>query len=417
MYEYGIVADLLTDESKDISQLEGVYFENKTLGRIVDIIKDMYAKNMQLDQIYISEKLNIDMSYLSDILRQRPTFFDYDYAVKDIKEKYFKTKLKRKMAELEHSDYDSKRIVEEIENTINDLAEIQESHVITFEDILMDFPKDLEVAEKLFKDGKINGITSGFKNVDHYTGGFDKGDLVIIAGRPAMGKSTYAINQMYEQAKVGHPVMLFTWEMSEQEIRNKIIANKSGVNSQKIKNGSFDKNTKQRLIKAAAELEGLPIYITTQKSYDPLFYRAEVRRNKRKYGVENFYFDHIGLSIEGYDPNKEISRLSRTFKNVASDEEVVIYAISQLSRAVEKRENKRPMLSDLRDSGSLEQDANKILFLYREAYYKKGDKNIDENAPDKTEVLIEKNRNGATGNAFLGFYLATSKFFDIDVKH
>jgi replicative DNA helicase len=123
----------------------------------------MYAKNMQLDQIYISEKLNIDMNYISDILRQRPTFFDYDYAVKDIKEKYFKTKLKRKMTELEHSDYDSKRIVEEIENTINDLAEIQESHVITFEDILMDFPKDLEMAEKLFKTEKLMVLQVGSK--------------------------------------------------------------------------------------------------------------------------------------------------------------------------------------------------------------------------------------------------------------
>ncbi|MGM0609216.1 MAG: replicative DNA helicase [Candidatus Muiribacteriota bacterium] len=417
MQEYGIVAELLTDESKDISQVEGIFFENKTLGKIVDTIKDLYANNMQIDQIYISEKLGIELNYLSDILRQRPTFFDYDYAVNEIKEKYFQKKLKQKMAELEHTGFDSRRIIEELEHTIQDLSEIQTSNIFEFNDIMMQFPNDLDKAIELYRNGKINGITSGFKNVDHFTGGYDKGDLVILAGRPAMGKSTYAINQMIKQAEAGYPVMLFSWEMSEKEIRNKIISSYSKINSQKIKNGYINEQEKKKLISTALKIEQLPIYITLQRSYDPLFYRAEVRRNKRKYGIENFYFDHIGLTIDGYDPNKEISRLSRSFKNIASDEDVVIYAVSQLSRAVEKRENKRPMLSDLRDSGSLEQDANKILFMYRDSYYKKGDEELQENVPDKTEVLIEKNRNGAVGKAFLGFYLAYSSFFDIDINH
>jgi replicative DNA helicase len=415
--ELALVSEILTNESIDLSKVEGIYFKDKLLGNIVDQVKFLVENNMELDVFFISEKTGAEIDYINKILDYRPILFDYEQSVERLKERFLKAKIRDVASEIINSPYTAHDMIEKIEDTIKDLSDIQKSETISLHESIMELEADLEKAEKAAREGTINGLTSGFKNVDRLTGGFDAGDLTIIAARPAMGKTTFALNMATEQALKGIPVLIFSWEMTDKELRNKIIARYAKVNSQKIKNGYYTKEERKRIIAAAAKVENLPIYITTQKSYDSLYYRAEIRRQIRKNNIQAVYFDHIGLTIEGIDPNKEIQRLSKEIKNIAMKEKIPMFIVSQLSRAVEKRENKRPMLSDLRDSGTLEQDANKVIFLYRDSYYKTHDKDKDEKKLDITEIIISKNRNGAVGTTKLGFTLAFSDFLDIDIKH
>lgn len=415
--ELALVSEILTNESIDLSLVEGIYFKDKLLGNIVDTVKYLVENNMELDVFFISEKTGAEIEYINKILDYRPILFDYEQSVGRLKERFLQAKIRNTAEEIINSPYTAHDMIEKIEDTIKDLSDIQKSETISLYESIMELEDDLEKAEKAAREGTINGLTSGFKNVDRITGGFDAGDLTIIAARPAMGKTTFALNMAVEQAKKGIPVLIFSWEMTDKELRNKIIARYAKVNSQKIKNGYYTKEERKKIITAAAKIENLPIYVTTQKSYDSLYYRAEIRRQIRKNNIQAVYFDHIGLTIEGIDPNKEIQRLSKEIKNIAMKEEIPMFVISQLSRAVEKREDKRPMLSDLRDSGTLEQDANKVIFLYRDSYYKKQDKDKDETKIDITDIIVAKNRNGAVGDTKLGFNLAYSDFIDIDIKH
>jgi len=415
--ELALVSEILTNESIDLSLVEGIYFKDKLLGNIVDTVKYLIENNMELDVFFISEKTGAEIEYINKILDYRPILFDYEQSVERLKERFLRSKIRSVANEIVASDYTAQDMIEKIEDTIKDLSDIQKSETISLYESIMELEDDLEKAERAAREGTINGLTSGFKNVDRITGGFDAGDLTIIAARPAMGKTTFALNMATEQALKGIPVLIFSWEMTDKELRNKIIARYAKVNSQKIKNGYYTKEERKRIIAAAAKVENLPIYITTQKSYDSLYYRAEIRRQIRKNNIQAVYFDHIGLTIEGIDPNKEIQRLSKEIKNIAMKEKIPMFIVSQLSRAVEKSENKRPMLSDLRDSGTLEQDANKVIFLYRDSYYKTHDKDKDEKKLDITEIIISKNRNGAVGTTKLGFTLDFSDFLDIDIKH
>lgn len=327
--ELALVSEILTNESIDLSKVEGIYFKDKLLGNIVDQVKFLVENNMELDVFFISEKTGAEIDYINKILDYRPILFDYEQSVERLKERFLKAKIRDVASEIINSPYTAHDMIEKIEDTIKDLSDIQKSETISLHESIMELEADLEKAEKAAREGTINGLTSGFKNVDRLTGGFDAGDLTIIAARPAMGKTTFALNMATEQALKGIPVLIFSWEMTDKELRNKIIARYAKVNSQKIKNGYYTKEERKRIIAAAAKVENLPIYITTQKSYDSLYYRAEIRRQIRKNNIQAVYFDHIGLTIEGIDPNKEIQRLSKEIKNIAMKEKIPMFIVSQ----------------------------------------------------------------------------------------
>ncbi|MDK2790631.1 MAG: replicative helicase [Methanothermococcus sp.] len=415
--ELALVSEILTNESIDLGKVDGLYFKDKLLGKIVDQVKFLVENNLKLDVFFIAEKTGVEISYINQILDYKPILFDYEQSVARLKENFIQANIRAVAEEIIQGTYSSNEMIEKMEQEIKNLSDIQKSETVSFFETIMELEDDLKKAEKAFYEGKINGVTSGFKSVDRLTGGFDKGDVTIIAARPAMGKSTFALNMAIEQAKRGIPVLFFSWEMTAKELRNKTIAKYARVNSQKIKNGYYSKEERAKIIKAAAQIESLPIFITTQKNYNPFYYRAEIRKQIRKNNIQAVYFDHIGLTIEGVDPNKEIQRMGKEIKNIAMKEEIPIFIISQLSRTVEKRENKRPLLSDLRDSGTLEQDANKVIFLYRDSYYKKYDTDKKESDIDVAEIIVSKNRNGAVGDTKLGFNLAYSDFMDIDINH
>jgi replicative DNA helicase len=311
----------------------------------------------------------------------------------------------------------------------------------------------IKTAERaLNSGGHISGITTGMDTLNAKIGGLHHSDLIILAGRPGMGKTALATNIGFNAARrwirdrddglapdksVGAAVAFFSLEMSSEQLANRILAEQSGIVSERIRTGQISNAEFQNFARAAGELEGLPLYIDDTPGLTIAALRARARRMKRKHNIGMVIVDYLQL-LQGTGRNsndnrvQEISEISRGLKMLAKELHVPVLALSQLSRAVEQREDKRPQLSDLRESGSIEQDADVVLFVYREEYYiqpsepehpvpgdpvEKFDKYKDwedKMAPHRgfAEVLVSKQRHGATGKVKLKFESKITRFSD-----
>lgn len=295
----------------------------------------------------------------------------------------------------------------------------------------------IEVIKKMHEakesGGSLTGYTTGFTDYDKITGGLQPSDLVILAARPSMGKTTFALNVAVNAAKAalenrpgGSGVGIFSLEMSADQIAAKFLASSAAVDQTKLAKGSINQNEQDKIIAAADQLSHTPIYIDDTPALHINAIRARARRLKRKYDIGVLVVDYLQLLRANAENRvQEISQISQGLKAIARELDVPVIALSQLARGVESRENKRPLLSDLRDSGSIEQDADIVMFLFREEYYitkemgadteskayKEGLAKIEEgNLRGKTELLISKNRKGATTAINLLFDGATSSF-------
>src|SRR5215213_3404761 len=311
----------------------------------------------------------------------------------------------------------------------------------------------VQMAEKaLNTGGGLSGITTGLENVNAKTGGLHHSDLVILAGRPGMGKTALATNIAFNTAQrfiqdtvvdglapeksAGAPVAFFSLEMSADQLATRILAEQSGIPSENLRMGKISQQDFRNLARAAAELESLPLYIDDTAGLSIAALRTRARRLKRQKGVGLIVVDYLQL-LQGTGRNSnenrvnEISEISRGLKTLAKELEVPVVGLSQLSRAVEQREDKRPQLSDLRESGSIEQDADIVLFIYREDYYLKAVE-PDYPLPDeiekqakyeawkekydpvagRAEIIVAKQRHGSTGIVRVRFDGRTTKFSD-----
>jgi replicative DNA helicase len=303
----------------------------------------------------------------------------------------------------------------------------------------------LEMAERaLNSGGHLSGFTTGLESLNSKIGGLHKSDLMIVAGRPGMGKSSLATNIGFacaqrflrdqedgiEPAKsAGAPVALFSLEMSADQLATRILAEESGISSENLRMGKISQQEFRHLARAAAELQSLPLYIDDTPGLTIAALRTRARRLKRQKGIGMVIIDYLQLlqgSGRGSNDNRvqEISEISRGLKQLAKELDVPVMALSQLSRAVEQREDKRPQLSDLRESGSIEQDADIVLFIYREDYYLAAKQPGDDHpefaawqeemarAYGKAEVIVAKQRHGSTGKIRLKFDAKITKFSD-----
>jgi replicative DNA helicase len=253
------------------------------------------------------------------------------------------------------------------------------------------------------------GLTSDFSDLDGMTSGFQRSDLIIIAGRPSMGKTAISLNIAYNMAKLHQlPILVFSLEMSKDQLVQRLIASEAGVDSSRLRAGRISPNEWDPVLKAVDRISELPIFIDDNASMTMMEMRSQARKlqaeNGGKLGL--IMIDYLQL-MEGGGDNRvqEISKITRSLKGLARELQVPLIALSQLSRSVEARNNKRPMMSDLRESGSIEQDADLIIMLYRDAYY-----NPDTPDRDITELIITKHRNGPTGVVKLVFDPALTKF-------
>ncbi|MFL6734603.1 MAG: replicative DNA helicase [Sphingomicrobium sp.] len=303
----------------------------------------------------------------------------------------------------------------------------------------------VQMAEKaLNSGGHLSGITTGLDGINSKVGGLHKSDLIILAGRPGMGKTSLATNIAFAAAQrfsrdledgveapksAGAPVAFFSLEMSADQLATRILAEESGISSENLRMGKISQQEFRQLARAAAELESLPLYIDDTPGLTIAALRARARRLKRQKGIGCVVVDYLqllqGTGRGGHDNRvQEISEISRGLKQLAKELEVPVLALSQLSRAVEQREDKRPQLSDLRESGSIEQDADMVWFVYRGDYYLAA-KKPDEDHPDfhpwqeemgrihgRADLIVAKQRHGATGTVRMKFDARITKFSD-----
>jgi replicative DNA helicase len=305
----------------------------------------------------------------------------------------------------------------------------------------------LQLAEKaLNSGGHLSGFTTGLDSLNSKIGGLHKSDLVIVAGRPGMGKSSLATNIGFAAAKrllqdqedgieptrsAGAAVALFSLEMSADQLATRVLAEQSGISSENLRMGRISQSEFRSLARAAAELQSLPLYIDDTPGLTIAALRARARRLKRQKGIGMVIVDYLqllqgtGKGSAGDNRVQEISEISRGLKQLAKELDLPVIALSQLSRAVEQREDKRPQLSDLRESGSIEQDADIVLFIYREDYYLASRQPADDHPEiDKwreemarvyglAEVIVAKQRHGSTGKVRLKFDSRITKFSDL----
>jgi len=268
------------------------------------------------------------------------------------------------------------------------------------------------------QDGSLRGVPTGFKALDRLMGGLQRSDLIIIAARPSMGKTTFALNIGEYVAVEGERVVgLFSLEMSKEQLVDKLIASVGRVDSWKLRNGQLTDDEMSNLINAQAELAEAKLYIDDMASATVTEIRAKARRLQAEHGLDLIVIDYLQLiqgSSRANSDNRvqEVSEISRGLKALAKELNCPVIALSQLSRAVEARNDKRPLLSDLRESGSIEQDADVVMFLYRDDYYNKNREEHDH----LVEVMVSKHRNGPTGEVKLSAQFQYSRFYDIDLR-
>lgn len=348
-----------------------------------------------------------------------------------------------------NAEEEPKTQIEEAEQHLYALAEAGQ-----YEGGFVDFNKalveSLQMAEKAHKRGsKLSGLSTGLKGLDERLGGLQNSDLIILAARPAMGKSALACNIGFNVAKAftrshgaqdedgvpdGAAVGIFSLEMSSEQLATRLVAEESGVPSNKIRRGDIDEEEWRRLKESVEVLENVPLYIDDTGGITIAQLTARARRLKRNYNIGLLIIDYVQL-VTGTGRKsqenrvQEITQITMGLKALAKELNIPIIALAQLSRGVENRDDKRPQLADLRESGSIEQDADVVMFIYREEYYKEREMAAAESSGDqakilevqaqlegihnKAEVLVAKQRHGPTGTVHLGFQGELTKFYDV----
>ena len=292
---------------------------------------------------------------------------------------------------------------------------IIKSDYVPMEELLADAFDRIEELHK--NKGALRGLKTGFRDLDKKTAGFQKGDLVIIGARPAMGKTTFAQNLAYNIASINKKgVLFFSMEMAANEIIDRMISDVSGVDNWKMRTGNLSDEEFQRIGDALGEMDEIPIYIDDTSSMTIVELRNKARRAMHDHDIGIVIVDYLQL-IQGSDRYKgnrvqEVTEISRGLKILARELEIPVIALAQLSRNVTGRDDPRPVLSDLRESGSIEQDADLVMFLHRPDYYKQNDDNYEET--HITELLVAKHRHGAVGKIELYFHPELLRFMSLD---
>ncbi|MDB2682813.1 replicative DNA helicase [Alphaproteobacteria bacterium] len=343
----------------------------------------------------------------------------------------------------EHSlDKDANDTIETAEARLYELAESGDSrgNFITLRDSVM---VAIEHAEKAFKsDGNVTGVTSGLVDMDKKLGGFQNSDLLILAGRPSMGKTALAVNWAFNAAKAfaanqkeGARVGFFSLEMSADQLATRILSDQSGVSGDDIRKGNIKQEDFQSFVAASQVLSQIPLYIDDTPALSIGAVRTKARRLKRQHGLDLLIIDYLQLlrgngSRQSTDSRvNEVSEITRGLKAIAKELQIPVIALSQLSRQVEQREDKRPQLSDLRESGSIEQDSDVVMFVYREEYYLSRtepepgtEKHLQwqesmERAHNVGECIVAKARHGPIGTVKMHFNPNLTRFSDLDPNH
>lgn len=408
-----------------IEKLRDNHFYDESHRRIFRVLCDLYNNNSPIDIITASEKLrgNGELEsvgggvYLAQLLDMVPTVAHLDYYAQIVLEKAWLRELLTATSETMSEAYSEGMEVE----TILDRAEKRIFEIVERR-VTSSIAPVGELVHPVFKwvddlynnRREVTGISTGFTDLDRILSGLQNSDLIIVAGRPSMGKTSFALNiGEHVATKEGKSVALFSLEMGKQQLVLRMLcseARSKDLGLRSLQTGYFDAKLYPILTDAAGRLAQSSIFIDDSPSISAMEIRAKTRMLKAKNKLDLIIIDYLQLMEEGKrveSRQQEISMISRHLKSLARELEVPVIALSQLSRAVERREENRPQLADLRESGAIEQDADVVLMLYREEYYyrlQNPNKEIPENLLNKAEVIVAKQRNGPTGIVELNFF-------------
>ncbi|WP_296879836.1 replicative DNA helicase [Thomasclavelia sp.] len=359
------------------------------------------------------------VDYLLQLSESVPTVAHSNHYLKMLHNKATLRRIIRETTRIAEEAYDDVEDIDDfIDNTEKTILKVtQERSAGEFRDIrgvIKSVTDRLNLLQKI--DGNISGVKSGFRDLDKITSGFQKGDLIILAARPAMGKTAFALNIAHNAAfKSEEPVAIFSLEMPAEQLVQRIICSMGGIEGSSIRTGEILKTNANKYYAAAERVSKCNMYIDDSPGIRINDIVAKSRKLKSEHGLKLIVIDYLQLitssSKNRENRQQEVSEISRTLKALARELEVPVISLSQLSRSVEQRPNKRPMMSDLRESGAIEQDADIVSFIYREDYYKDPSEQTENSG--LTEIIIAKHRNGATGEVNLAFEKNYSRFSDL----
>lgn len=434
--EKSLIGALLLSDTAFPNVLEQVKAEDFYDPRHADIFRGMtnlFNNHRPIDLMTLTSELKSQKTlkkvggapYLTELTNFVPTASHVDAYTELVAQAALRRRLIKAGTDIATSAYDSNaRIADLVGQAEKNLFEVSDkttkSDYSALEDLLIDAYDRIEALHKN-KDA-LRGLKTGFHDLDKKTAGFQKGDLIIVGARPAMGKTTFAQNLAYNVAtRNGQDkgVLFFSMEMASAEIVDRMVSDISGVDAWKIRTGNVSDEDFARIGDALGDMNEVPLYIDDTSSMTILELRNKARRAKHEHNISMIIVDYLQLiqGSERYAGNRvqEVTEISRGLKILARELEIPVVALAQLSRGVTARDDPRPVLSDLRESGSIEQDADLVMFLHRPDYYRQ---NNDDFVPTNiTELILAKHRHGPVGKIELYFHPELLRFMSIDKEH
>lgn len=427
--EQSVLGSMINDktsiaEAAELLHSDDFYRESHKV--VFSSILELYTKDVPVDLITLLEHLRATnrleatggITYITNLSGSIASTANIQSYIKIVKDKAILRRLIRSANEIIDDSYNKQDNVSDVldiaQKKIFDISQTETKS--DFEHISNVLARSFEQLETLFSNNdSITGIPSGFPELDDKTSGFQRSDMILIAARPSMGKTTFALNLAQHAAlRASKSVVIFSLEMSKEQLVQKLLCAEANIDMVSFRTGNLEDKDWENIAKASGPLGAAKIFIDDTAGVTVMEMKSKCRRIKLEYGIDMILIDYLQLmSGSGSESRQqEVSEISRNIKALAKEMNCPVIALSQLSRAPEQRADHRPMLSDLRESGSIEQDADVVMFLYRDEYYNKEteDKNV-------AEVIIAKQRNGPTGTVKLAWLGQYSKFGRLDVIH
>ncbi|MDD3223132.1 MAG: replicative DNA helicase [Clostridium sp.] len=426
--EQSVIGSMILDKNSiaqvsEVLRSEDFYRENHKV--LYSSIMELFQKDIPVDMITLIEHLRSTeklegaggITYITQLCDSVASTANLHSYIEIVKNKSTLRRLIKSSNEIIEESYSQQdnvpKVLDSAEKKIFDISQNKTSN--DFEKLSSVLERGFTEIEKLFNNkGEVSGIPSGFPELDEKTSGFQKGDMILIAARPSMGKTTFALNLAeYAALRASKSIVVFSLEMSKEQLAYKLLCSEANVDMLKLRTGALEDNDWDNIAKASGPLAESKIFIDDTAGISVMEMRSKCRRIKIEHGIDMIIVDYLQLmSGSGESRQQEVSEISRSIKSLAKEMQCPVIALSQLSRAPEQRTDHRPMLSDLRESGSIEQDADLVMFLYRDEYY-----NADTEDKNVAECIIAKQRNGPTGTIKLAWLGQFSKFGRLDVIH
>jgi len=417
--------ETLADITEHVTQKD---FYEKRHGMIYDAMMRLYEKRKPVDLLTLTDELKRKKeledvggsAYLTELTNYVPTSAHAESYAEIVAQKAVRRRLIKASGEISEMGFNEDSTTQELlQQAEAELFAVSDQSLkqdlVSIETILTD---SFDRMEELHRNkGQLRGVRTGYRDLDNMTAGLQRSDLIILAARPAMGKTTLVTNLAYNVATIAkQSVLFFSLEMSKEQLVDRMLADASGVDAWNIRTGNLSEDDFSKLSDAMGEMAEAPIYIDDTPGVSVLEMRTKARRAAHEAPLGLIIVDYLQLMQgSGRDSGnrvQEVSEISRGLKLLARELNVPVIALSQLSRSVESRTPQIPQLSDLRESGSIEQDADIVMFIYREAYY-----NPDTDRENITDLIIAKHRNGPTGKVELYFHPERLRFMSLDKKH